>query len=127
MKITVDPKLKRFSLNFKRHWKQAVGHEIFVGEYSFCVTPIDDVLKVSEVTTGALVMDLLIPKMDITKNESMKILEQIGEQLHEKLMKSKNLSMAFEKMQQKSYDLLGLTPPPEPISFESNGVVQYFK
>lgn len=74
-KIIVDPNLKSFSLNFKNHWKQAVGHEVFVGGYSFCVTPIDDTLKVSEVTTGALVMDLPIPKMDITKKESMNILE----------------------------------------------------
>ncbi|NOL32721.1 hypothetical protein [Bacillus altitudinis] len=74
-KIIVDPNLKSFSLNFKNHWKQAVGHEVFVGGYSFCVTTIDDTLKVSEVTTGALVMDLPIPKMDITKKESMNILE----------------------------------------------------
>lgn len=126
-KIIVDANLKRFSLNYKNHWKQAVGHEVFVGGYSFCVTPVDDTLKVSEITTGALVMDLPMPKMDITKNESMKILEQIGEQLLEKLMKSKNLLMAFKQMRQKSYALLGSTPLPEPFNFEGDGVVRYFK
>ncbi|MCM3365966.1 hypothetical protein HKK70_09020 [Bacillus safensis] len=127
MNITVDPNLKRFSLNFKNHWKQAVGHEVLVGGYSFCVTPIDDTLKVSEVTTGALVMDLPLPKMYITKNESMKILEQVGKQVLEQLQNSKNPTMAFKQMQQQSYALLGSTPPPEPFSFEGDGVVEYFE
>ena len=72
-------------------------------------------------------MDLPIPKIGITKNESMKILEQIGEQLLEKLMKSKNLSMTFKQMRKKSYALLGSTPTTEPFNFEGDGVMQYFK
>lgn len=113
MKITVDPQAMTFHLNFKSHWQQAVGHEITVGEYRFCVTPIDNVLKVSEITTGALVMDLPRPEKPLSKTESLKAFEAIGKLLLEEMKRSKHLSTAFENLKQESFRLLGETPAPE--------------
>ncbi|WP_234028461.1 hypothetical protein [Lentibacillus sp. Marseille-P4043] len=57
MKIAVNEQPQQFYLALKK-WTPAVGHEIKVGQYRFSAIPVKNIIRVSEVTTGAKLYDI---------------------------------------------------------------------
>lgn len=119
MKIEVIAQPKIFWLAGKKSWIQAVGHEIKVGQYRFCVMGIDDVFNISEVTTGTKIFEVPINELTLmltsTKEDTLafftdaivpklvRLVEKQGDKMKPQLKKYKKITN----------EMLGKMPPIE--------------
>lgn len=84
MEIKVHEQPKRFQLAMNG-WVGAIGHEINVGEYSFCAIPTGDFINVSEVTTGLRMFNVQITDDIASKTETKEKANQYFYTLGDKL------------------------------------------
>lgn len=58
--ITVSEQPEEFCLNYPTGWIKAVGHLIKIDDLSFSAVPMDGVIKISEVRSGAKLFEVPI-------------------------------------------------------------------
>lgn len=114
MNITVNEKLQYFYLALSDRYTEKAGHEIKVGKYRFCAIPVNDAINISEVTTGAKVVDVSV---DFTNSSSLqtkegliKYLNQIGESISQFVEKQDDFDVMLENMQEDVIGRLGKMP-----------------
>jgi hypothetical protein len=130
LEVTVSEQAKRFYLAFDK-WQPAVGHEINVGKYRFCAIPLSSVLNISEVTSGAKVlnipMTLEIMMITVSKEDSIEYFKQVGQKLKLAIERAKDFDEHVSNMKQMAFERLGEMPPIEEfddwIEGEINGVI----
>lgn len=130
MEVTVSEEAKRFYLAFDK-WQPAVGHEIKVGKYRFCAIPLSSVLNISEVTSGAKVlnipMTLEIMMVTVSKEDSIEYFKQVGQKLKQAIERANDFDEHISNMKQIAFERLGEMPPIEKfddwMDGEINGVV----
>lgn len=122
MEVTVNEQPKRFwqdrmdNETRQRFWKSVVGHEIKVGEFSFFAAALpNNVLNVSEVTTGYKVFDKKLTFVDLlvtdTKEQTMEFYRYyIGEKLKRIIQKNPDLKQKLTAVKAKQKELLGEMP-----------------
>ncbi|MFE8697961.1 hypothetical protein ACFYKT_16590 [Cytobacillus sp. FJAT-53684] len=122
MEVTVNEQAKRFWMarkfpdNGKHEWKPVVGHEIKVGEFSFFVAALpNNILNVSEVTTGYKVFEVPLTIVDLivtdTKEQTMEFYrDYVGERLKRIIQKEPTLKQQLASVQAKQKELLGEMP-----------------
>ncbi|GAB3797275.1 hypothetical protein [Virgibacillus kimchii] len=119
MKITVNEQVQRFYLAYEKKWKPVVGHEIQVGKYRFCVIPKDDMINVSEVTSGTKVYDFYInfniSMQTETKEDAIKYFNKIGESLKRLINKQKDFDKVLEESKKVAIKRLGEMPEIEDV------------
>lgn len=122
MKVAVNEQVQRFPLATEDGWKGAVGHEITVGKYTFCATPLGETIRISEVSTGRRVNDipitLTILSMTFDKKSTIDYYKNIGEALRVMIDNRTDFDEVIEQMKQETIKLLGKTPPIENINVE---------
>ncbi|MGG3652556.1 hypothetical protein ABES36_14125 [Bacillus pseudomycoides] len=118
MEIKVNEQTQRFYLAFEK-WEPAVGHEIKIGQYSFCAIPLSKSIDISEVTSGAKIisipMSLELMMVTATKEGTMQFLKKFGERLKRKIGSIKDFDEQLKKMQKTAFDRLGVMPPIENV------------
>lgn len=121
MKVTVNEQPQRFQLAFSEGWQSKVGHEIKVGKYRFCAIPSDETINISEVTSGAKLVDLPIDlgvmMATATKEGAMEFFEGVGKRLIP-LIKQYDFEKEIERYKQISVEHLGAMPPTESFDFD---------
>jgi len=114
MKIEVNEQTQKFYLALNE-WLPVTGHGITVGEYKFCAVPINDVVNVSETTSGCKVfnvpMTLEIMDATTTKEDTIHFLSEIGILLKGIIEKQNNFDEHIKKMQKVAFERLGEMPP----------------
>ncbi|QJI52451.1 hypothetical protein [Psychrobacillus phage Perkons] len=126
MDITVKEQPKRFWFSLKTgedkyEWKSVVGHEIKVGGYSFFAACLpNNILNVSEVTTGSKVFETKLTVLDLiiteTKEETMVFFrDYVGEELKKIINKVPDFKNRLIAMQEKNKALLGDMPEIEDV------------
>lgn len=120
MNITVNEKLQYFYLALSDRYTRKAGHEINVGKYRFCALPLNDSINISEVTTGAKVVDVSVDfttsSLLKTKEDTIKFLHQIGESISQIIEEQGNFDEVLENMQEKIIDRLGEKPEIKDVS-----------
>lgn len=107
MNVEVIVQPKTFWLAGKQNWTQAVGHEIRVGKYRFCVIATKDFFNISEVTTGTKVTEIPVNQLTLlltsTKEDTLEffrvmiaptlvnLIEKQGDKLELQLKKYKKI------------------------------------
>lgn len=118
MEVKVNEQTQRFHLAFEE-WTPAVGHEIKVGKYSFCAIPLSKSINISEVTSGANIINiplsLELKIVTATKEGTMQFFKKFGESLKQKIEGMKDFDEQLAQMKKKSLDLLGERPPIEDV------------
>lgn len=93
MKVTVVEKPRYFYLALSE-WRKGYGHEIKVGEYSFCAIPVKNVINISETTTGSHVidipMDFIVFTLTSTKEGTLELFKEFGNLLAGIIEKDEN-------------------------------------
>ncbi|GAA0415265.1 hypothetical protein PD280_06240 [Virgibacillus salarius] len=121
MKITVNEQPQQFYLAFKE-WTPAVGHEIQVGKYRFCAIVIGNKINVSEVTTGARVLNIPFDFATLlitgTKEDTIKYFYSIGESIKRAIEKSNDVDVMISEMQEIAYERLGEMPEIKNVDVE---------
>ncbi|MFV1457175.1 hypothetical protein [Bacillus mycoides] len=116
MEIKVNEQTQRFYLAFDE-WVPAVGHEIKVGQYRFCAIPLSDSINVSEVTSGvkaiSVPVNLKVWMLTSTKEDTMRFLEKVGEQLKLIMETRGNFDELLKKQKKIAFERLGEMPPIE--------------
>lgn len=122
MEVTVNEQPKRFwmartvSHEDKYVWKPVVGHEIKVGEFSFFAAALpNNVLNVSEVSTGYKVFDTKLTIVDLiiteTKEQTMEFYrDYVGEELKKILQKAPDFKQKLAAIQEKQNAIFGKMP-----------------
>lgn len=120
MKISVNEQEQRFYLATKNGWQGAVGHEIKVGEYSFCAIPTNRAINVSEVSSGIKIADVpySVGFLEKGKNGVMELFEKIGEDMKNVIKDNANFDKAVKQEKSKAIDLLGEKPQTENVNLE---------
>lgn len=78
IEITVSPQAEEFCLAFlEKGWIKMVGHSITVGDLSFSAVPINDLIIVSEIETGAKVFTMPVPDAIESYEETVLFLETV--------------------------------------------------
>ncbi|WP_438312265.1 hypothetical protein [Sporosarcina sp. FA9] len=118
MEVTVNEQLQRFHLAFSDGWKSIVGHEIKVGKYRFCATPTEELIIISEITTGAKLLELPINfgvmMTTATKEGAIEFFEGVGKQLIP-IIKRHDFDQEIERHKQISLGRLGEMPAIEKV------------
>lgn len=113
MQIKVNEQTQRFYLAFDQ-WEPAVGHEMKVGKYRFCAIPLNDGINISEVTSGANVINIPLSLelriVTATKEGTMQFLEKFGERIKQKIESIKDFDEQLEKMKKTAFERLGEMP-----------------
>lgn len=118
MEIKVNEKTQRFYLAFDE-WVPAIGHEIKVGQHRFCAIPLSDSINVSEVTSGvkaiSVPINLKVWMLTSTKEDTMRFLEKVGEQLKLIMEERGNFDELLKKQKKIAFERLGEMPPIENV------------
>ncbi|MDA2637863.1 hypothetical protein PDQ79_25570 [Bacillus cereus] len=118
MEIKVNEQTQRFYLAFEK-WEPVVGHEIKVGKYRFCAIPLSECINISEVTSGANVVNIPMSfettMITASKEGAMKFFEKVGERLKRKIESKKDFDEQLEKMKKTAFKRLGKMPPIENV------------
>lgn len=127
MEVTVNEQAKRFWMartfldNGEHMWKPVVGHEITVGEFSFFIAALpNNLLNVSEVTTGYKVFEIPLTFVDLivtdTKEQTMEFYrDYVGERLKRIIQKTPNLKQQVSAVRENQQEQLGEMPPIEDV------------
>jgi hypothetical protein len=123
MEIKVNEQPQRFYLAWKDKWVEAVGHEIKVGNYSFCATPMPTgMINISETTTGLkfyeLPMNAYVLSKTETKEKTFKFLEKVGESLVRLIGKTNDFDKRIQEGRKKTEELIGRKPETENVDIE---------
>ena len=117
MKISVNEQTQTFYLAGNKEWVSAVGHEIRVGNYRFCAVPIKKGINISEVTSGAKILDIPFSQMSYLRTSSKEgtihYFLEIGERLLHLIEKSGDFDHITSLSKQKAVERLGDKPPVE--------------
>ena len=120
MEIKVNEQPQQFYLALPDKWVPAAGHEIKVGDYRFCAIPIGNHINVSEITTGAKLMNIpvnfIIDLMTETKEGTIDFCCQIGESIKRIIEKHDDFDGMLAEVKGIAIDRLGEMPKIE--SFE---------
>lgn len=126
MEITVKEQPKRFWFSMQTaeddyEWQSVVGHEIKVGEYSFFAAALpNNILNVSEVTTGCKVFETKLTVFDLMITETMEetmvfYRDYVVEKLKEIIQKVPDFKQQLVAIQEKQKVLLGDMPVIEDV------------
>ncbi len=120
MEITVNEQPQRFYLALDK-WEGAVGHEIKVGGYRFCAIPLSNSLNVSEVTSGAKLLDipLTLGFITATKEDSLKLFEKVGKLIKQVIEGSTDFDKRLKNMKKIAFEQLGEMPPIEDVDINN--------
>lgn len=120
MEVTVIEQPKQFWMAFQtkdgHKWQSVVGHEIKVGEYSFFAAPLpNNILNVSEVTTGYKIFDTKLTFVDLLVTETKELTmefyrDYVGERLKKIIQKTPDLKQQLATVQENQKELLGEMP-----------------
>lgn len=77
IEVTVSPEAEEFYLALDKGWTKVFGHSIVVGDLKFSAVPIKDLIRVSEVESGAKLIDIPVPEAIQSFEETMFFLEII--------------------------------------------------
>ncbi|GGG32806.1 hypothetical protein GCM10007425_29320 [Lysinibacillus alkalisoli] len=119
MKVEVIAQPKMFWLAGEQNWMQAVGHEIRVGQYRFCVIGIGEVFNISEVTTGTKVFEVpmngLTLMLTSTKEDTLAFFEGVIAPKLVRLVEKQGdkLKPQLKKYKKITKETLGKMPPIE--------------
>ncbi|KNE22459.1 hypothetical protein [Virgibacillus pantothenticus] len=123
MEIKVNEQPQRFYLAWEDKWVEAVGHEIKVGNYSFCAIPMPTgVINVSEITTGLKFYELpmnayVLSKTD-TKEKTFEFLEKVGESIRRLIGNTNVFDKQIIQGRKNTEKLLGKKPETENVDIE---------
>ena len=113
MNITVNEQPQCFYLAFDK-WQEAFGHEIRMGKYSFCAIPMENVINVTEVTSGARLYEIPVDfdtrLLTQTKEEAIQYFYTIGETVKRIIESKNNLDEELAMLKQIAFDGLGKMP-----------------
>lgn len=117
MKIKVEKQTKQFFLAKSSVWQKAVGHQINVGEYKFCAIPLSECINISEVTSGAKILELpMTPEIyeaTQTKEDAIFLFSKVGKSLERIINSSKNFQKQIDEIKEQAESKLGKRPPVE--------------
>jgi hypothetical protein len=74
-KVTVSPEAEEFYLAFGKGWAKQMGHLIEVEQLKFSAVPVNDIILVSEVESGAIFFHIPVPEAIQSYDETMLFLE----------------------------------------------------
>lgn len=74
-KVAVSPEAEEFYLAFSKGWTKLTGHLIEVDQFKFSAVPVNDIILVSEVGSGAKVFHIPVPESVQSYEETMAFLE----------------------------------------------------
>ncbi len=113
MKITVNEQLQQFYLATDI-WRKAVGHEIKVGKYRFCSIPTKTGINVSEVSSGARLLEIPysdnIIQLAEDKDGAIELFYEIGESIERIIGEQINFDAAIKGLKKIAFDKLGEMP-----------------
>ncbi|MBN6206252.1 hypothetical protein JYK21_07295 [Ralstonia pickettii] len=116
MEIKVNEQAQQFYLAMpkRKEWVPIVGHEIKVGKYRFSASPVNDVINVSEVTTGAKVMNIPLDPitlfMTAEKESAIDYFYSVGERIKKIIEKQTDFDSMLAEMKKKTFEQLGEMP-----------------
>lgn len=121
MKVKVNDQLKQFHLCLTKSvgWVPAAGHEIQIGDFTFCAVQVtmngDPYTNITEVTSGVAALNLKMNRLDLmqtaTKEGTMEYYQGIGERLAKHIEKTPDLAKQIREMRQLNVDMFGERPP----------------
>ncbi|WP_060210337.1 hypothetical protein [Sporosarcina koreensis] len=121
MKVKVNEQPQRFYLAMD-NWFAAVGHGIQIGDIQLCAIPMDGIINISEVTSGARMMRYQLNFIEwlITEDKEgfLNYLQRVGEDLVKRLSKHKDLDQQIEKLRDVAIERLGPMPAIEDVDVE---------
>lgn len=123
MEIKVNKQAQRFYLAWEDKWVEAVGHEIKVGNYSFCAIPMPTgMINISETTTGLkfyeLPMNDYVLSETETKEKTFEFLKKVGESLVRLIGKTNDFDKQIIQGRKNTEKLLGKKPETENVDIE---------
>lgn len=122
MEVIVDKQPQRFWLALDGEWTPAVGHGVRVGEMNFCITMHENVVNVSEITTGCRVTKRELNLMDIfnlsEKEAVLTYFKKIGNELADYFSKNDVFEQQTTKYRNIVLERLGPMPTIEYVSEE---------
>ncbi|WP_028390816.1 hypothetical protein [Bacillus cihuensis] len=68
---------EEFCLATKNGWAKLAGHSINVGQYQFSVVPLKNIFRVSEINSGAKILDVPVPKAVESNEDTTTFIEII--------------------------------------------------
>jgi len=118
MKIEVNGQTQKFYLALNE-WLPVTGHGITVGEYKFCAIPMNDIVNVSEATSGCKVFNIAMTPQIMaatsTKEDTIHFLNKVGASLKGVIEKQSNFDEHVKKMRKVAFESLGEMPPVENV------------
>jgi len=118
MKIEVNEQTQKFYLALDE-WLPVTGHGITVGEYKFCAIPMNDIVNVSEATSGCKVFNIpMNPEIIVatsTKENTIHFLSEVGISLKGIIEKQSNFDEHVKKMRKVAFESLGEMPQIEDV------------
>ena len=123
MNIIIDDQPKRFYLAFNSRWIPAVGHEIRIGKYRFCVIIIKKTVNISEITSGTKVLEIPLNFAIFLRTETKEDALQFYKEVSERLLKlviqnSAVLDERIKTIRQEAVSRLGEIPIVEIINID---------
>lgn len=122
MKVKVNEQPQRFYLAMESNWLPAVGHRIQIGDVQVCAIPMDDIINITEVTSGARMMRYKLginEWLEVADPEGfLNYLQRVGEDLVKRLSKHSNLAQQIEKLRAIAFERLGQMPAIEDVDIE---------
>lgn len=114
IKVNAQPQQFYLAMPARKKWTPVAGHEIKVGKYRFFASPIGDVINVSEVTTGAKVMNIPLDPvtlfMTAEKEGAIDYFHMVGERIKKVLEKLNDFDSMLEEFQKEAFEQLGEMP-----------------
>lgn len=118
---SVSPDAEEFNLAFNDKWVKVVGHLIIVNEFQFSAVPSKNIFRVSEVKSGAKLIDVTVPEHVESYEETILFLElRVIPQIVTIINKigTKSFKKQIEQMKKVAIAKLGQMPPTKKINTE---------
>ena len=114
MNVTVNEQPQLFYLAGKNKWMTGAGHGIMVGEYHFCAIPFRGCINITEVTSGAKVVEIPIDTnihmLTQTKKGTLRFFEAVGEMLITTIESTPNFDKEIQRLKGIAFETLGEMP-----------------
>ncbi|MBO0962365.1 hypothetical protein J1P26_21920 [Neobacillus sp. MM2021_6] len=73
--VSVSPDAYEFNLALKDKWAKVAGHLLKINEFKFSAVPIKNTIRISEVRSGAKLIDVRVPDNIQSYEDTMMFLE----------------------------------------------------
>lgn len=122
--VQVSEDAEEFCLAFPDEWVKVGGHSITIGKHQFSAVPFENHFRISEVTSGAKVVDIPVPEEIQSFEETMLYLETVVviELINLIIKVNQNNPNRFDQevelYRKRSIESLGEKPQTEKINME---------